>query len=112
MRSKFSKSEGGVEVKDKLVFDSVGLSRSKDLHHWEAFPWNPAIVQTGETGFDALWTGWPYAVPRPEGVFVFYAASDAWGFAKKQGRVSTGLMHFSYHELENWGQPIDSSSGH
>jgi len=112
MRPKFSKGEGGVEVSDKLVFDSVGLARSKDLHHWESFPWNPAIAQTGDTGFDALWTGWPHAVLRPEGVFVFYAASDAWGFAKKQGRVSTGLMRFSYQELENWGQSIHSSGNH
>jgi len=103
MRKKFSNFEGGVEVRDRLVFDSVGLARSEDLHHWERYPWNPAIAQTGEKTFDALWTGWPHAVQRPEGLFVFYASSGAWGFARKQGRVFTGLIRFDYQELEQWG---------
>jgi len=109
-RPKFSAKEDGVQVKNELVFDSVGLARSRDLHHWESFPWNPAIAQTGEKSFDALWTGWPHAVLRPEGVFVFYAASDAWGFARKQGRVYTGLMRFTYRELEQWGNSLDQSA--
>ena len=107
MRPKFSDREGGVEVSSKLVFDSVGLARSTDLHHWETFPLNPAIPQSGERSFDALWTGWPHAVPLPDRLLVFYAASDAWGFAKKQGRVYTGLVRFRYEDLDNWGRLTD-----
>jgi len=110
MRPKFSEREGGVEVSNKLVFDSVGLARSVDLHHWETFPMNPAIPQTGERSFDALWTGWPHAVSSPDGLSVFYAGSDAWGFAKKQGRVFAGLIHFSYEELENWGRITNANT--
>jgi len=110
MRPKFSEGEGGVEVSNKLVFDSVGLARSLDLHHWEMFPLNPAIPQTGERSFDALWTGWPHAVSSPGGLSVFYAGSDAWGFAKKQGRVFAGLIHFPYEDLENWGRITDANS--
>jgi len=109
MRPKFSKNEGGVEVEGTLVFDSVGLARSKDLHYWERFPWNPAIAQTGEKSFDALWTGWPHAVPLGESVIVLYAASDAWGFARKQGRVYTGLVRFDVQELENWGRSTSTN---
>lgn len=101
-RPKFSKHESGVGLKEQLVFDSVGLARSKDLYHWEVFPWNPAIPQTGGKTFDALWTGWPLAVQGPDRLFVYYAASDAWGFARKQGRVSTGLIQIGYQELDNW----------
>src|SRR5205807_495722 len=62
MRTKFFDDEGGVQHGKQLVFDSIGLARSRDLHRWERFPWNPAIPQTGQTSFDALWTGWPHAV--------------------------------------------------
>ena len=101
-RPKFSPDEGGVQFQDQLIFDSIGLARSKDLHLWERHPWNPIIPPTGGTSFDALWTGWPHAVLRPDGLFVLYAASDAWGFAKKQGRVCSGLIRFDFQELENW----------
>jgi hypothetical protein len=101
-RRRFSSSEGGVRSGEFLVFDTIGLARSKDLHHWERHPWNPAIAQSGGREFDSLWTGWPMAVPQPDGVMVFYAASDAWGFAKKQGRVFAGLMRFPYRQLERW----------
>jgi len=102
-RPRFSPDEGGVIARNLAIFDSIGLARSRDLHKWERHPWNPAIPQTGGTGMDSLWTGWPHAVLHRDGFSVLFALSDAWGFAKKQGRVATGLVRFDYAALERWG---------
>jgi hypothetical protein len=102
-RPRFTPDEGGIIVGEKAIFDTVGLARSKDLKNWERHPWNPVIAQTGRGTFDALWTGWPHAILKPDGVYVLYAGSDAWGFARKQGRVHAGVIKFDYQELENWG---------
>lgn len=102
-RPEFSPTEAGVSAGDQLESDTIGLARSQDLHTWERYPCNPAIPQTDGTSFDALRTGWPHAILRPDDVYVLYACSDAWGFGRKQGRVRTGLIRFDYRELENWG---------
>jgi hypothetical protein len=61
--------------------DTVGLARSKDLVHWEYYPYNPALPGTGisKTRFDCSWVGWPRMVIRNGIGYVYYTSGSGIG---------------------------------
>ena len=81
-------------------WDTVGLARSKDLHHWEYYPRNPALPGLGidPEQFDNKWVGWPRMVVRDSTGYIFYAGASP----DKEGGAYIGLRTIGVNELTNW----------
>ena len=78
-----------------LWFDQVGMARSKDLIHWERYPYNPIIPIDAGGGRDTLVTEWPIPITTEDGLAVFY-----WG--GMPGDVGISRAHISWELLEMW----------
>jgi hypothetical protein len=62
----------GTKNDEVFWWDQVGVARSKDLIHWERFPFNP-IVPLGTMGsYDSAVTEWPAAFVEGEQFHLFY----------------------------------------
>ena len=79
----------------ELWFDQVGMARSKDLIHWERYPYNPIIPIDAGGGRDTLVTEWPTPIETGSGLAVFY-----WG--GMPGNVGISRAEISKELLEAW----------
>jgi len=62
----------GAHFDGKNWADEIGAARSKDLIHWQKFPYNP-IIPAGIVGdFDHLVTIWPAAIVVEGKLYVFF----------------------------------------
>lgn len=79
-----------------LWFDQVGMARSRDLIHWERYPYNPIIPIDAGGGRDTIVTEWPTPIATKEGLAVFY-----WG--GMPGDVAISRADIPRELLEEWG---------
>jgi hypothetical protein len=72
------------------------MARSKDLIHWERFPYNPILPLDTTPGFDTLVTEWPCGIVKGNRLFVLY-----WGGNTNTQGIS--LAEIPTEVLEHWG---------
>ena len=78
-----------------LWFDQVGMARSKDLIHWERYPYNPIIPIDAGGGRDTLVTEWPIPIETESGLAIFY-----WG--GMPGNVGISRADICKDLLDGW----------
>jgi len=85
----------GAHFDGKAWFDEVGMARSRDLIHWERFPYNPIIPLDTAAGRDTIVTEWPCAIVKDDRLYVLY-----WGGGP--GNVAISLAEIPNDALDAW----------
>lgn len=90
---------------DKLWFDQASLARSKDLIHWEKFPYPLPSLGTGPN-YDSIVTEWPVPTISPEGDMVlFYMCLPLGGYSmmpKDPNKLSICMTKLPNSTLDHW----------
>jgi len=75
-----------------LWFDQVGMARSKDLIHWERYPYNPIIPIDAGGGRDTLVTEWPIPIETEVGLAIFYWGGMPGNVGISRADIYKGLL--------------------
>lgn len=79
-----------------MWYDNDCLAKSKDLLHWERYPFNPILpIGAGEDAPDYIVTEWARPIVVNGKLFVLYALADHYPF-------SIGLAQIDLSEIEEW----------
>ena len=86
------------DIRDRWP-DQVGLARSRDLVHWERYPFNPIIPATTASHFGDYANIQPAALVSNDTLYVFYGCLEAnHPFAVCGAKIPSQL-------LDQWGEP-------
>jgi sucrose-6-phosphate hydrolase SacC (GH32 family) len=91
---------------DDLWFDQASLARSKDLIHWEKFPYPLPSLGTGQS-YDSIVTEWPVPTVGPEGeIVLFYMCLPLAGYGKTPdpNKLSICMTKLPSATLEHWDE--------
>ena len=100
---------------DKLWFDQASIARSRDLIHWEKFPYPLPALGT-DADYDSIVTEWPVPTVSPDGdTVVFYMCLPLGGYSlpKDPNKLSicmTRLLSRTLDEWESYATPLTKRS--
>lgn len=89
---------------DKLWFDQASIARSRDLIHWEKFPYPLPSLGT-DNDYDTIVTEWPVPTTSPEGdLILFYMCLPLKGYGGSDdpNKLSICMTKVPAETLEQW----------
>ncbi|MGC1581774.1 MAG: hypothetical protein WA766_09830, partial [Candidatus Acidiferrales bacterium] len=90
---------------DKLWFDQASLARSKDLVHWEKFPFPLPSLGTGQD-YDSIVTEWPVPTVSPDGnIVLLYMCLPLGGYSlmpNDPNKLSICMTQLPNSTLDHW----------